>query len=176
MIARPSSGAFTLIEMLVVVAVIALIAGLIVPMIQKAGARAHQATCAGNLRQVWMSLREYIALNSFRLPHCTRRPSQPPAGEEGMPGLSETLKPYIGNPKVMKCPADSGSYFGPDGLSYEWNSLLNGKAIGQENLEIAGLALEVPLMADYEAFHIGASEPGKNFLYADGSVVSQFKQ
>jgi prepilin-type processing-associated H-X9-DG protein len=93
-----------------------------------------------------------------------------------MPGLSETLKPYIGNPKVMKCPADSGSYFGPDGLSYEWNSLLNGKAIGQENLEIAGLALEVPLMADYEAFHIGASEPGKNFLYADGSVVSQFKQ
>jgi prepilin-type processing-associated H-X9-DG protein len=93
-----------------------------------------------------------------------------------MPGLAETLKPFLGNPKVMECPSDPGTYYGADGMSYEWNSLLNGKAIGQENLNIVGMKLEVPLLADYEAFHIGASEPGKNFLYADGSVVTQFKQ
>jgi prepilin-type N-terminal cleavage/methylation domain-containing protein/prepilin-type processing-associated H-X9-DG protein len=176
MIARPSSRAFTLIEILVVVAVIALVAGVIVPMIQRAGARAHQASCSGNMRQIWMSLREYIALNSYHLPRCTRRPSQPPAGEEGMPGFAETLKPYLGNPKVMKCPTDPGTYYGSDGTSYEWNSLLNGKAIGQENLSIVGITIEVPLLVDYETFHIGASEPGKNFLYADGSVVREFKQ
>ncbi|MDP6504242.1 MAG: hypothetical protein QF886_11525 [Planctomycetota bacterium] len=45
-----------------------------------------------------------------------------------------------------------------------------GKQVGHEKLEILDVEVEVPLMADYEQFHLGAGKPGKNFLYADGSV------
>ncbi len=49
---RPTRSAFTLIEMLVVIAIIALLASLILPMVSRAMDRAKTIKCASNLRSI----------------------------------------------------------------------------------------------------------------------------
>jgi len=169
-----TTRAVTLIELMVVIGIIALLAVLIVPVIQRASARTLQTECMANLRQIGMGLRQYTLINSYHLPHATRRPSAPPIGEEAMPGIAEVLEPFLDNMEVMHCPADYGGFFAAEKSSYEWNSLLNGKPVGREKLVIVGVSYEVPLMADYEPYHIGSSESGKNFLRADGAISTSF--
>lgn len=51
---------FTLIEMLVVVAIIAILAAIIFPVFASAREKARQATCASNLRQLTMAVDQYV--------------------------------------------------------------------------------------------------------------------
>ena len=51
----PALRGFTLLEMLVVIAVIAILAGLLLPMIGRARQTALKGSCANNLRQIMLA-------------------------------------------------------------------------------------------------------------------------
>ena len=59
---------FTLIELLIVVAVIAILAALLLPALNKARAKARDIACASNLRQVGFVLLQYNDNNDGRFP------------------------------------------------------------------------------------------------------------
>jgi prepilin-type N-terminal cleavage/methylation domain-containing protein/prepilin-type processing-associated H-X9-DG protein len=65
----PKPPAFTLVELLVVIAVIAILAALLLPALSKAKARAMEVNCAANLRSWGQAFYLYAADNNGYLPH-----------------------------------------------------------------------------------------------------------
>jgi prepilin-type N-terminal cleavage/methylation domain-containing protein len=63
-----SPDGFTLLELLVVLAIIAILASLILPALSRAKSKARSAECAGNLRQWGLAYRQYADDNGDYLP------------------------------------------------------------------------------------------------------------
>jgi prepilin-type processing-associated H-X9-DG protein/prepilin-type N-terminal cleavage/methylation domain-containing protein len=59
--------AFTLLELLAVIAIVGLLFALIFPAIEKAKVRAKQASCASNLRQLHLATTMYLAENDWQM-------------------------------------------------------------------------------------------------------------
>lgn len=93
---------FTLIEMLSVIAIIAVLASLLVPVSVKARAKAGQISCVGNLKQLDISFMLYASDHRERLmPYITG------GGVYDHPGTNWTriTYPYYQSIEVLACPA-----------------------------------------------------------------------
>jgi prepilin-type N-terminal cleavage/methylation domain-containing protein len=174
---RPDRGpAFTLLELLVVIALIAILAGLLLPTLGRAKRKAHSVACVSGLHQIGLALELYIQDNDSRLPVCAQMPSL----DTNLAPITATLAPHLQSKAVWQCPADR-TYFAQEQTSYEWNKFLNGASydrpqdwspVTQAIVEtIFGGRSTTPLIGDAAAYHVAEGIwTGKNSLFFDGRV------
>src|SRR4051794_38508351 len=77
--------AFTLVELLVVIGIIALLISILLPSLQRARAASESTVCASNLQQMGVGIQLYIAHNKGKLPLVWQRSWAAPV----VPGFPE---------------------------------------------------------------------------------------
>lgn len=114
LVRRVAGGArFTLVEMLVVIAVISILCMMLMPALQKAKAQADQIVCVNNLKQIGTATTFYLENNRNYYPK-TEGFSTP-----GGPWIrwAVSLNPYIQNWSVFICRGDPDPYLSDCGVS-----------------------------------------------------------
>lgn len=83
--ARRRPGAFTLVELLVVVGIVGVLIAILLPSLNGARRQAKRIHCAGNLKDIGVGLQSYIQANGDHLPYASWLPSHGawPVGSEG---------------------------------------------------------------------------------------------
>lgn len=165
--------AFTVVELLVVLAITGILAGLLLPQLGRASERARTTSCRSNLSQIGLGLRLYLDDHQNRFPTMQSRGGGPQVTVTNTPEV--ILAPQLGASAVWKCPSDRRQ-FQETGSSYFWNFLLNGQSA--DRVRILGIPISgpgVPVFSDKAGYHarLGASL-SQNHLYADGAVKQFF--
>jgi prepilin-type N-terminal cleavage/methylation domain-containing protein/prepilin-type processing-associated H-X9-DG protein len=160
--------AFTLLELLVVIAVIAVLAAIITPVGKRLMENSRATKCLSNLRQLGIGLTAYLTENNNTMP--VLRSGRESLNED-VPVIDNTLGKYVTDRAAFACPADKRDFARRTGTSYHWNVALNGQAVA--SLNFIGTVVDhsrIPILGDKEGFHPYQSDK-VNILYADGHVT-----
>lgn len=156
---------FTLIEMLVVIVIIATLAGVSYAVILSMVAKSKETVCLNQLRSLGIGLENYLQDHGDVMP---RMQAGRASKTEDVPVLDTVLLPYLQTADAFHCPADKFQ-FDKTGCSYHWDFLQNGKSLSQLSLFGIEDSNRIPLITDKESWHPG----GTNFLYADLSTSNK---
>jgi prepilin-type N-terminal cleavage/methylation domain-containing protein/prepilin-type processing-associated H-X9-DG protein len=146
---RSQTLAFTLIEILVVIAIVAILAALLLPALSSAKAKTRRIACANHLHQLGLAAQMYSADNDGKLAE-----NQPITGQRSVlttnvwvtgsmqNSLDATnlnllrqgkLFPYANQPAVYRCPADSSTTNGALRVrSYSMNGWMGSRYMEQQ--------------------------------------------
>jgi prepilin-type N-terminal cleavage/methylation domain-containing protein len=189
--------AFTLLELIVVVAIISALIGILVPALSSARNKSKMTACANCLRQVGLAMRGYLSDNGDVFPYASFMPSVGPfpvAGETPI-YIADVLAPYSGGAqKIFQCPQDvDGSdrpapntgktYFQSEKTSYDYRNRLGGinikAAVDRRRQSEFAVHLgenAIWLLRDFDNFHNSAGNQGsRRYVYYDGHV-SDFEE
>lgn len=153
---------FTLTEMLVVLAIIAALAGIVIPVSRSMIEKSHEAACLGQLRSLGAALEGYLQEHQQIMPDLAMMRS---SKTDDLQVLETVLLPYVESPEAFKCPHDR-EQFEKTGSSYLWNPTQS--ELPSSRLEFFGIESrpdKIPLIVDKAPWHPG----GVNYLYADQS-------
>lgn len=124
---RSCRPGFTLVELLVVIAVITILAGLLFPAFGRARAQAHRTTCLVNLRQIGLAQRLYLDDCDEHFPHWW----QADPARSDSPGTAvywtQFLHPYWRSDEILR---DPGAARRPEGSVLADYSLLTWRQPG----------------------------------------------
>lgn len=177
---------FTLVELIVVIAIIGLLISMVLPRFDRFMKQAQSVACMNNLRQIGVSVLSYMGDNDNNFPVVEPNPDDPvyagskttDAGGESVEAkpMLDALQPYGLVETVLKCPTDlkSFNYFAKEGSSYQWRIYVDGENGvapkiygGRRGYGVRAVnPARVTLCTDYEAIHSGRM----NRLYGDGHV------
>ena len=167
---RRGSG-FTLVELLVVIGIIAILAGLAYPVYQRVTQNGKAVACTSNLRQLGVGLNAYLNDHEMTMPALNDREST----QTDVPAIDNTLNTYVTSPAVFACPADNKDFAARTGTSYYWNVGLNDQLLANLNfLKFVTDHSRIPILADKEGFH-PYQDNKVNILYADGHATKDAK-
>ena len=97
--------AFTLVELLVVIGIIAILISILLPVLSRAREQSNRTKCLGNLRMLGQSIYLYASNHKERLPNCN-----PPGSAVSSIGadraLSALANGYVRTPGTFYCPSD----------------------------------------------------------------------
>ena len=118
----PPSPAFTLIELVVVIGIVAVLVSITIPALATARQTSQRIKCLANLRSLGQGLQNYMNDSKDRLPFV--RPLHEPGGNQNNPSLldvmvqylsiqapahsdpNDTASPYINVADIFRCPSD----------------------------------------------------------------------
>lgn len=159
--------AFTIVELLLVLAIVIILIGIGFPVLQRIRAQSQAAKCLSNLRQIGAGLNLYLADHGQRMPVLEggRR-----SRDEDVAVLDTVLAEYLTDPRIFACPEDA-KLARLTGTSYYWNVALNGQQLGSLNFfQLVDATSRIPILSDKEGWH-RFSEKKVNILYADGHAT-----
>jgi type II secretory pathway pseudopilin PulG len=137
-----------LIEILVVIAIIAILAALLLPALAGAQAKSKRIACANDLKQLALASSMYTADNEGRLAENFPMGQSPLGASNWISGnmrayaeatnynliRASKFFPYANNAAIYHCPADASTVSGaPRARSYSMNSWVGGRSMELEN-------------------------------------------
>ena len=104
--------AFTLIETLVVIAIIAILAAILFPVFARARENARRSACQSNVKQILLGITQYTQDYDERFPLQTFAENAPGAalgaGNEGENVVwNQTVQPYLKSIQIFRCPSSN---------------------------------------------------------------------
>ena len=120
--------AFTLIELLVVIAIIAILAAILFPVFAKAREKARQSSCASNVKQIGLSIIQYLQDYDELYP----------VYNVSNLGCLVVAKPYVKNDQVYTCPSSNQATYGVN-----YTSLFNGGTLNNAQVTVPAQCIMV---------------------------------